>query len=82
MGFVMTTKKDTNEACDWVTQLQQLRQQIAERGGVLSGVTKEEIVSQLRQTRQELFEAEYAHHYRWPDKDFDINTQPPEDQQS
>ena len=51
------------DADDWVTQLQHLQQQIAETGGVMSGLTKEEIVEQLRQTRQELFEAEYAHLY-------------------
>jgi len=47
----------------WLTQLQQLRRQIAAAGGVMAGQTKEEIVAQLRQTRQALFEAEYAHLY-------------------
>lgn len=78
----MTIKKGSNETGDWAAQLQQLRQQIAESGGVLSGLTKEEIVHQLRQTRRELFEAEYAHYYRRSEKDFGLNVQPPEDKQS
>lgn len=82
MSFVMTTKKGSNETGDWVAQLQQLRQQIAESGGLLSGLTKEEIVNQLRQTRRELFEAKYAHYYRCSEKDFGLNVQSPEDQQS
>jgi hypothetical protein len=77
----MTTKKGSNETDDWAAQLQQLRRQIAESGGVLSGLTKEDIVNQLRETRQELFEAEYAHLYKCPDKDY-THTKPPEDQQS
>lgn len=48
---------------NWVGQLQQLRQRIAETGGIMTGLTKEEIVEQLRRTRQEIFEAEYAHLY-------------------
>jgi prevent-host-death family protein len=48
---------------DWAAQLQQLRQQIAATGGVMAAQTKDEIVEQLRQTRQELVEAEYAHLY-------------------
>lgn len=49
---------------NWAVQLQQLRQRIAETGGIMAGLTEEEVVEQLRQTRQEIFEAEYAHLYR------------------
>lgn len=42
----------------WAT----LRQQIDQSGGVMRGLSKAEIVTRLRETRQELFEAEYAHH--------------------
>ncbi|MCP4426355.1 MAG: type II toxin-antitoxin system prevent-host-death family antitoxin [Chloroflexi bacterium] len=49
---------------EWAAQLQQLRQRIAKTGGIMNGFTKEEIVERLRQTRQEIFEAEYAHLYR------------------
>lgn len=44
----------------WTT----LRQQIDQSGGVMRGLSKAEIVTRLRETRQELFEAEYAHLYR------------------
>jgi antitoxin (DNA-binding transcriptional repressor) of toxin-antitoxin stability system len=42
----------------WAT----LRQQIDQSGGIMRGLSKAEIVTRLRETRQELFEAEYAHH--------------------
>ncbi len=51
-------------AISWEEGWQQLRQQVSESGGVMVGLTKDEIVARLRQTRQEIFEAEYAHLYR------------------
>lgn len=48
---------------DWATRLQHLQQLIAETGGIMIGLTKDEIVERMRQTRQEIFEAEYAHLY-------------------
>ena len=47
----------------WVDDLAALRKQIAQDGGLKIGNTKEEVVERLRQTRREIFEAEYAHLY-------------------
>lgn len=47
----------------WAVKLRQLRQQVAESGGLLVGLSKDEIVDRIRQTRQEIFAAEYAHLY-------------------
>jgi hypothetical protein len=48
----------------WLRDLNALRKQIRQDGGLQVGTTKEEVVEQLRQTRREIFEAEYAHLYR------------------
>jgi prevent-host-death family protein len=56
-------KTQMGETNFWTSQLAQLRQQIAQTGGPMALQTKDEIVTQLRQTRQEIFEAEYAHLY-------------------
>jgi len=47
----------------WTNDLAALRNQIAQDGGLKIGNTKEEVVERLRQTRREIFEAEYAHLY-------------------
>lgn len=48
----------------WLDDLAALREQIAQEGGLQVGSLKEEVVEQLRQTRRDIFEAEYAHLYR------------------
>ncbi|MBC8255535.1 MAG: hypothetical protein H8E35_16105 [Ardenticatenia bacterium] len=48
----------------WVQGLTALREQIRRDGGLLVGDTKDEVVERLRQTRREIFEAEYEHLYR------------------
>jgi len=48
---------------DWLSDLTALRTQIEQDGGLQVGATKEEVVERLRQTRREIFEAEYAHLY-------------------
>jgi hypothetical protein len=48
----------------WLRDLKALREQIRQDGGLQVGTTKEEVVARLRQTRREIFEAEYAHLYR------------------
>ena len=48
----------------WLRDLSALRKQIRQDGGLRVGTTKEEVIEQLRQTRREIFEAEYAHLYR------------------
>lgn len=47
----------------WLQDLTALREQIRQEGGLSVGLTKEELVERLRQTRTEIFEAEYAHLY-------------------
>ena len=48
----------------WLQDLTSLRQQIQSENDSQLGNTKEEILAQLRQSRQEIFETEYAHLYR------------------
>jgi hypothetical protein len=48
----------------WLRELTELRELIRQQGGLQIGTTKEEVVEKLRQTRREIFEAEYAHLYR------------------
>lgn len=48
----------------WLKTLDNLYQLIQARGGLQLGDTQEEINERLRQTRQEIFEEEYAHLYR------------------
>jgi hypothetical protein len=47
----------------WLRDLMALRQQIKEEGGLQVGLTKEAVIARLRQTRREIFDAEYAHLY-------------------
>lgn len=62
--YQMTDRAETKTAPDdWTAHMQQLQRQIAETGGIMVGLTKEDVVNRLRQTRQEIFEAEYAHLY-------------------
>jgi hypothetical protein len=48
----------------WLRNLAALREQIRRDGGLQVGATKDEVVERLRQTRGEIFAAEYAHLYR------------------
>lgn len=54
----------TQEQQSWRQGWDELRQLVREEGGLSVGTTKEEVVEQMRKTRQEIFEAEYAHLYR------------------
>ncbi|MBN1877927.1 MAG: hypothetical protein JXA33_27145 [Anaerolineae bacterium] len=56
--------KDARKHRTWQQDLQALRDLIQKEGGLQVGRTKEEVVEQMRKTRQEIFEAEYAHLYR------------------
>ena len=47
----------------WLSDLAALRRQIEQDGGLQVGATREEVVARLRQTRREIFAAEYAHLY-------------------
>jgi hypothetical protein len=55
---------DATQQKNWLQDLNALRQQIKEDGGLQVGSTKEEVIDRLRQTREEIFETEYAHLYR------------------
>lgn len=48
----------------WLRDLNGLREQIHQEGGLQVGASKDEVVERLRQTRRAIFEAEYAHLYR------------------
>ena len=48
----------------WLNDWKALQDQIQRDGGLNVGKTTDEIVAQMRQTRGEIWEAEYAHLYR------------------
>jgi hypothetical protein len=54
----------TRQRRGWLRELRELRALIRQEGGLPVGNTKEEVVEHMRKTRQEIFEAEYAHLYR------------------
>jgi len=54
----------TKEQRSWRQTWEDLCQLVKEEGGLNVGATKEKVVEQMRKTRQEIFEAEYAHLYR------------------
>ena len=47
----------------WLRDLQDLRERILKEGGLQIGSSRDDVVKRLRQTRREIFEAEYAHLY-------------------
>jgi predicted transcriptional regulator len=64
VNVISNLVKTAYQKRDWLRDLNALRQQIQEDGGLQVGQTKEEIVAKLRQTREEIFETEYANLYR------------------
>lgn len=48
----------------WEQEFYALQKQVRAAGGFGLGKTKEEVIANLREQRQALFEAEYAHLYR------------------
>ena len=64
VGAIAQFVATTNQKKSWLQDLANLRQQIQTEGGLQLGDTKEAITAKLHQTRQEIFEAEYAHLYR------------------
>lgn len=48
----------------WLRDLNALREQICQDGGLQVGSSKDEVIERLRQARREIFGAEYAHLYR------------------
>lgn len=55
---------NASQRVHWRHNLAALREQIALENSVQVVGTKEEVIEQLRETRREIFEAEYAHLYR------------------
>ncbi|MBN1484790.1 MAG: hypothetical protein JXA37_08720 [Chloroflexia bacterium] len=49
---------------EWIQGWEELADLIRQEGGLQVGTTKDQVVEQMRRTRQEIFEAEYAHLYR------------------
>jgi hypothetical protein len=47
----------------WLRDLEDLREEIRQDGGLQVGTAQDKVVERLRQTRREIFEAEYAHLY-------------------
>lgn len=56
--------KQARQRQGWLRGWKELQALIEQEGGLQVGATKEAVVEQMRQTRQEIFEAEYAHLYR------------------
>ena len=48
----------------WQQEFREFQKQVRADGGFGLGNTKEEVIEHLRQQRQHIFEAEYAHLYR------------------
>ena len=48
----------------WQQEFRDFQKQVRVAGGFNLGTTKEETIARLREQRQEIFEAEYAHLYR------------------
>ena len=48
----------------WLQEWKALQKQVIEEGGFQDNVSADAIVAQTRKTRQEIWDAEYAHLYR------------------
>ncbi len=62
--LVATLIETAHQRRTWLREFKELREQIKRDGGLSIGSSREEVVEQLRQTRREIFDAEYAHLYR------------------
>lgn len=63
VGMIGRLVTMASQRSDWLRDLTALREEIRQAGGLKVGTTKDEVVERLRQTRREIFEAEYAHLY-------------------
>lgn len=63
-GFIREAVEEKVARMRWRRNLDDLRREIREAGGLELQGNKEEIIERLRETRREIFEAEYAHLYR------------------
>lgn len=63
-ALLVSLLRQAVEARKWREGWRELRNMVQRDNGSSVGMTKEEIVEQMRKTRQEVFETEYAHLYR------------------
>ena len=63
-GFIREAVEEKVARMRWQRSLAELRSEIREEGELKLQGSKEEIVERLRETRRQIFEAEYAHLYR------------------
>ena len=63
-GFIREAVEEKVSRMRWQRNLEELRREIREAGGLELQGSKEEVIERLRETRRQIFEAEYAHLYR------------------
>ena len=63
-GFIREAVEEKVARMRWQRNLEELRSEIREAGGLELKGSKEEVIERLRETRRQIFEAEYAHLYR------------------
>ena len=63
-GFIREAVEEKVNRIRWQRNLAELRAEIREAGGLKLQGNKEEVIERLRETRRQIFEAEYAHLYR------------------
>jgi hypothetical protein len=56
--------KSARQRRAWIRGWKELQELVEQEGGLQVGTTREAVVEQMRKTRSEIFEAEYAHLYR------------------
>lgn len=49
---------------EWLQNLETLRHEIRQAGGLSVSASRETVIKELRQIRRDIFETEYAHLYR------------------
>ena len=62
--FIRAMISEKIEERQWRRNLKELQEEVRKSGGLGLGKTKEEVIEALRRSRQEIFDAEYAHLYR------------------
>ena len=63
-GFIREAVEERVARMRWQRDLEELRSEIREAGGLKLQGSTEEVIERLRETRRQIFEAEYAHLYR------------------
>ena len=63
-GFIRRAVDEKLARMRWQRDLAELRSEIHSAGGLTVQGSKEQVIERLRETRHQIFEAEYAHLYR------------------